>query len=121
MKRSFLESRGAIALLVVTLSGVALASACGGKVVVDAGTSGSNVGGATSTGPTMSSTMSQTVGPTGTMSSVISETATGTTGTSMMCGCDEFCAKVKQCGGPGSECFGFCDQVPQDVKQCVCA
>ncbi|HVY47579.1 MAG TPA: hypothetical protein VHB21_16935 [Minicystis sp.] len=133
---SFARLTGASALLALV--------ACGGRVIVDGNGSGSSSGGSgqggshssTGTNTAMGGSSNVTTGPlvgpgpgptttTTDGPSVVSvgpgpgPSASVSTGP-QMCGCGEFCNILEQCGAPGNQCHQFCDQVPQDLKQCVC-
>jgi hypothetical protein len=94
--------------------GAAAAGACGGKVVVDRGTSGGpngqgGQGGASTT----------TVGP-------ITSTTTGTgfggsVGTGPTCDCTSVCGKVVPCGVSASVCMSACSQFSASQRECVCS
>jgi hypothetical protein len=123
MKRPYLS----VALFSLLLGAGAVAS-CGGKVVYDGQPNEGAGGAAASTGTSSSHTSATGGGGPGPGTGAGGSVTTGTTGsvtavsssTGPSCGCAEFCTVLENCGVSAKQCKGFCNQVPESAKQCVC-
>lgn len=98
--------------ILAAVAALAALAACGGKVVVDGAPGDGGAGGATSSSTSTSSgpTTGVTTGPSSSVSS----------SSGPVCDCQTVCDTLQGCGIVGPECQSFCDQIPDETKQCVC-
>lgn len=96
-----------------------IAAGCGGKVAIDQPLAAGGAGG----------TGSQSSNDTGVFTSTsssccadsVSVVSVGpSTTTGGFCGCDQFCTALEVCGASTNNCKQLCNQVPPDVRECVC-
>jgi hypothetical protein len=100
-----------------------LLSACGGDVKVDGDPGASRRGGqggdgaAGTSSSTSSSTSTASTNPSTSTGSMPSNT---TSGPPQTCDCLGSCQKLMDCGFGDIPCDEFCQNIPQDIWQCVC-